>query len=238
MYGWRARLGIITPSANIVTEPEFELMSPEGVTCHYQKFHFRGGGVEDLKNLEKVVPEAAELISHVRPSAMAMCCTGGSFAGGLGYDQMLIEKMRERNGGIPTTTTSTAMIEAFHVLGVKSVSMAVPYLEEVAMVEKQFIEDHSITVQDIRWLDVPDALEVAAISMETLYRLAKDVDKEESHAILLSCIAVHTVEIIEALEQDLKKPVVSSNQVTLWKLLRMAGVHEKLEGFGKLLAEH
>ena len=106
------------------------------------------------------------------------------------------------------------------------------------MVEKQFIEDHGIKVTDIRWLDVPDALEVAAISMETLYHLAKDVDKEESHAILLSCIAVHTVEIIEALEQDLKKPVVSSNQVTLWKLLRMAGVHEKLEGFGRLLAEH
>jgi maleate cis-trans isomerase len=45
---------------------------------------------------------------------------------------MLIRKMQERTGDIPTATTSTTMIEAFHVLGVKSVSMAVPYLEEVA----------------------------------------------------------------------------------------------------------
>ena len=75
MYGWRARLGILTPSANVVTEPEFELMAPEGVTCHYQKFHFTGGGVEDLKKLEKMVPDAAELISHAGPAAIAMCCT-------------------------------------------------------------------------------------------------------------------------------------------------------------------
>jgi maleate isomerase len=238
MYGWRARLGIITPSANIVTEPEFELMSPEGVTCHYQKFHFKGGDVQDLKNLEKVVPEAAELISHARPEAIAMCCTGGSFAGGVGYDKMLIKKMRERNGGIPTTTTSTAMIEALNILGVRSISMAVPYLEEVAMVEKRFIEDHGIKVRNIKWLGVPDALDDAAISMDTQYHLAKEVDKKDSDAILLSCVAVHTVEIIEALEYDIQKPVISSNQVTMWKLLRMVDVNEKIYGFGKLLSEY
>jgi len=237
MYGWRARLGIVTPSANVVTEPEFELMRPEGVPCHYQKFHFTGGGVEDLKNLEKVVPDAAELISHARPAAMAMCCTGGSFAGGYGYDKMMIQKMQERNGNLPTTTTSTAMIDAFKELGIKRVSMAVPYLQEVAMVEKKFIEDHGIQVPNIKWLSVPDALEDAAISRETVYTLAKEVDNSKSDAILISCIALHTIGIIEALECDIKKPVITSNQVTMWKLLRLAHVNERIEGFGKLLSE-
>lgn len=59
-----------------------------------------------------------------------------------------------------------------------------------------------------------------------------------SNAVLLSCIAVHSLEIIEALEYDLKKPVVSSNQVTMWKLLRMAGVDERITGFGRLLSEN
>jgi len=238
MYGWRARLGILTPSANVVTEPEFELMRPEGVSCHYQKFHFTGGGVEDLRNLEKVVPDAAELISHAGLAAVAMCCTGGSFAGGYGYDKMLIQKMQDRNGNLPTTTTSTAMIDAFNELGIKKVSMAVPYLEEVAMTEKKFIEDHGIQVLNIEWLSVPDALEDAAISSETVYNLAKEVDEAESDAILISCVALHTIEIIEALECDLKKPVITSNQVTMWKLLRLANVNERTEGFGRLLSEH
>ncbi|MBW1767246.1 MAG: Asp/Glu racemase [Deltaproteobacteria bacterium] len=238
MYGWRARLGILTPSANVVTEPEFKLMAPEGVTCHYQKFHFTGGGVEDLKKLEKMVPDAAEMISHAGPAAIAMCCTGGSFAGGYGYDKMMIQKMQERNGNLPTTTTSTAMIDAFNELGIKKVSMAVPYLEEVAMTEKRFIEDHGIQVTNMKWLNIPGALDNAAISNETFYHLAKEVDEQESDAVLISCVAVHTIGIIEALEYDLKKPVVTSNQVTMWKLLRLADINERIEGFGKLLSEH
>jgi maleate isomerase len=238
MYGWRARLAVITPSANVVTEPEFEMMLPEGVTCHYGKFHFTGGDVEDLKNLEQLVPDAAELISHAQPDAMAMCCTGGSFAGGVGYDKMMIEKMQDRNGHLPTTTTSTAMIEAFQALGVKRVSMAVPYLEDVALAEKKFIEGHGIGVQNLKWLSIPGAIDNAAISQETLYHLAKSVNDDKSDAILLSCVAVHTVEIIDALECDLKKPVVTSNQATFWKLLRLAGIKATFSGFGELLIEH
>jgi maleate isomerase len=237
MYGWRARLGIITPSSNIVTEPEFELMTPEGVSCHYQKFAFTGGGVEALRKLEELVPDAAGLISHARPSVVAMCCTGGSFAGGHGYDQMLIQKMKERNGNVPTTTSSTSMIEAFKKLGVRKVSLAVPYLEEVAMAEKKFVEDHGIQVLNIKWLDLQDAIEIATVPKETVYQLACAVNEPESEAIFLSCIALHTAEVIEKLEYDLKKPVISSNQATMWSLLRLANVNEKVEGYGQLLSK-
>ena len=238
MYGWRTRLGIITPSSNIVTEPEFKLMTPEGVSCHYQKFAFTGGGVEALKKLEQLVPDAAELISHARPMVVAMCCTGGSFAGGYGYDQMLIQKMKERNGNVPTTTSSTSMIEAFNKLGIKKVSLAVPYLEEVAMAEKKFIEDHGIQVLNVKWLNLQDAIEIATVPKEIVYSLASEVHEPESEAIFISCIALHTIEVIEKLEYDLQKPVISSNQATMWHLLRLANVNEKIEGYGQLLSRY
>ena len=238
MYGWRTRLGIITPSSNVVIEPEFELVRPEGVSCHYHKFSFTGGGVEALKNLEKLVPDAAELISHARPAAVAMVCTGGSFAGGYGYDKKLIQMMKERNGNLPTTTTSTSMIDAFNRLGIRKISMAVPYLEEVAVVEKKFIEDHGIQVLNMKWLNLQDALEIASVRKETIYSLAKEVDEPEAEAVFISCVALHTMEVIEALEHDLNKPVISSNQATIWNLLRMANVNEKIEGYGQLLSKY
>jgi maleate cis-trans isomerase len=238
MYGWRARLGIITPSSNIVTEPEFELITPTGVSCHYQKFAFTGGDIEALKSLERLVPDAAELISHIRPSALAMCCTGGSFAGGLGYDQLLIRKMKERNGNVPTTTSSTAMIEAFKTLGVKKVSLAVPYLEEVAMAEKKFVEDHGIEVVNIKWLGLQDSIEIAGVPPEVVYNLACQVNEPETEAVFLSCIAMHTIGVIEKLESDLQKPVISSNQVTIWHLLRLAHINERIEGYGQLLLKY
>ncbi len=44
------------------------------------------------------------------------------------------------------------------------------------------------------------------------------------------------VGIIQKLEQDLGKPVISSNQACFWHTLRLAGVKEKIEGYGTLLA--
>jgi maleate isomerase len=38
-------------------------------------------------------------------------------------------------------------------------------------------------------------------------------------------------------EQDLKKPVISSNQASLWRTLRLVGVRQPITGFGSLLRE-
>jgi maleate cis-trans isomerase len=144
--------------------------------------------------------------------------------------------MESQSGGAPATTSSTAMIEAFKTLGVNKVSLAVPYLEEVAMAEKKFVEEHGIEVVNIKWLGLQDSLEIASVPPEVVYDLACQVNEPETESIFLSCIALHTVEIIETLEIDLQKPVVSSNQATMWHLLRLAQVNEEIDGFGQLLS--
>ena len=40
--------------------------------------------------------------------------------------------------------------------------------------------------------------------------------------------------ILEALQEDLKKPVITSNQATMWRLLRLANINTELKGFGRL----
>ena len=112
MYGWRARLGIIIPSSNIVTEPSFNLMTPEGVSCHYHRFRFKGGKseaevVERLKKAQDFIADASEMITHARPAVVVMAGTGVSFIGGYGYDQMLIEKMKERKTMMKDISTVT-----------------------------------------------------------------------------------------------------------------------------------
>ena len=127
MYGWRARLGILVPSQIIAIEPEFDLVVPEGVSCHYHRFSFAATGKEDvevvarLRKAEAYVADAAALICDVRPAVVAMTGTGVSFIEGHGHDQVLIKKMMERNGNLPTTTTSTSVIAAFQKLGIKKV---------------------------------------------------------------------------------------------------------------------
>jgi len=242
MYGWRARLGILVPSAIIATEPEFSLMTPEGVSCHHHRFAFIGGKsneeiVRRLKKAEDHIADASEIITHVRPDVVAMTGTGVSFIGGYGYDQMLIKKMKERNGNLPTTTTTTSVIDALRKLEIKNVSIAMPYVEQVSKTVVKFVEDSGVKVLNARWLNKggPD---IAEVSKETLYNLVKEVDDPDSEAIFISCTDLHTIEIIEKLENDLQKPVISSNQATMWNMLRLANINDKIQGYGQLLSKY
>lgn len=242
MYGWRARLGILVPSGIIALEPEFSLMTPEGVSCHYHRFKFSGGNSEEevvkrLKKAEEYIGDASEMITHVRPAVVAMAGTGVSFISGYGYDQMLIKKMKERNGNLPTTTTSTSVLEAFRKLGITKVSMAMPYVEQVSKTAVKFVEDNGVKVLNAKWLNKAGT-DIAETSKETLYHLAREVDDPKSEAIFISCVGLHTIEIIEKLENDLQKPVITSNQATMWNMLRMANINDRIQGYGQLLSNY
>jgi maleate isomerase len=234
MYGWRARLGVLVPSGILATEPEYGKMTPEGVSCHYHRISFQGGGIDNLKKVEEGLEDATRIIMHVRPTAMAMTGTGVSFAGGYGYDQKMIEKMKKINGNLPTTTTSSSAIDALHRLGVKKISMAMPYIEEVALAAVKFVEESGIVVIKKKWLSETPAY----VPREKIYGLAREVDTSESEAIFLPCTGWHTIDIIEKLEGDLKKPVISSNQATMWNLLRLANINDKIQGYGQLLSQY
>lgn len=241
MYGWRARLGVLVPSGIIAIEPEFRLMTPEGVSCHYHRFNFTGGNgneevMERLRKAADYIADASELITHARPAVVVMTGTGVSFIGGYGYDQMLIKKMKERNGNLPTTTTSTSVIEALKKLGIKKVSMAMPYIEAVSRTAVKFVEDNGIKVLNAKWLNKA-GFDIAEVSKETLYNLAREVDEPESEALFISCVGLHTIEIIERLENDLQKPVITSNQATMWNVLRLANINDKIQGYGQLLSK-
>ncbi len=232
MYGWRARLGVLVPSGILATEPEFARMTPEGVSCHYHRISFQGGGIESLKKVEEGLAEATRIILHVGPAAMAMTGTGVSFAGGYGYDRKMITKMKKINRNLPTTTTSSSAIEALNKLGVKNISMAMPYSEEVAKAAVKFVEKSGIRVLKQKWLNENPA----QVSPGKVYGLARAVDTPESEAIFLPCTGWHTIDILEKLEGDLRKPVISSNQATMWNLLRIAGINDNIPGYGQLLA--
>jgi maleate isomerase len=242
MYGWRARLGILVPSGIVATEPDCMTLCPEGVSCHFHRVQFAGGstGKECVENLSKVgnsVAAATKMICDAHPSVVALSGTGVSFVGGHGYDQIIIRTLKESSGGLPATTTSSSVIEALRVLGVKTVSIAMPYPEEVSRIAGKFVEDNGFRVPDMQWLGL-SRFDIAEVSEETLYHLAKSVDRPESEAIFISCTNLHTLGIIDMLETDLGKPVVSSNQATMWNMLRMAGIKDQFPGFGRIFSDY
>lgn len=234
MIGWRARLGVLVPSANIVMEPDMYRMAPPGVSVHFSRVWATEDTPEQLEGMIEYVPRCCEELSHGLMDVYGFGCTGGSLMGGLGYDRKIIQIMEEKTGK-PATTTSTAVIEAFKELGITRVSVGTPYEDWLNEKERIFFEANGVKVITIKGFGIPDAEGIAGQDPGKIYRLAREVNHPEAQAIFLSCTDLRAAEILEVVERDLGKPAISSNQATLWAMLKLAGIKEPAKGLGSLL---
>ena len=129
------------------------------------------------------------------------------------------------------------MMAAFKHLGIKKLCIATPYPLDVNEIEKKFLEDNGFKVLECDGLDLTDNNILAHVSPNILYRLAKTVDRPGADAVFISCTGLDAMDAIEPLEQDIGKPVLTSNQVSFWHAFKMAKVGEPIQGYGRLMRE-
>ncbi|AMM54085.1 maleate cis-trans isomerase family protein [Pyrococcus kukulkanii] len=236
MFGWRGRFGLIVPSSNTTMEMEFHRYIPEGISLHTARMPLRNVNEEELTKMATFATDAAKLLADAGVELIVFGCTSGSFIGGRDFEKE-IEMKIEEEVNIETFTTSTAVIEALNVLDIQSLLVITPYIEEINQKEKEFLEANGFEVLDIRGLGIEDNLEIGKLEPYTAYRLAKATFIDEADGIFISCTNWRTFEIIEKLESDLRVPVVTSNQATLWMALRALDVSDELP-LGRLFREY
>ena len=62
----------------------------------------------------------------------------------------------------------------------------------------------------------------------------RDADTPDADGMFISCTGLHVDGLIEPLEHELGKPVLTSNQCGLWGSLRALGIPDQLPGLGTL----
>jgi maleate isomerase len=239
LLGWRARIGLIVPDSLIPTEPWFYRVKPTGVSFLTTRMALgKKTTPETLKKMKEHALRGARELANSEVDVIGFCCTSGSFIEGMGYDQR-ISKEIEDEVGIPATTTTTGFVEALNLLDIKSLVLVTPYVEEINRIERDFLENLGIQVHGIGSLNKVDVIDYTNTTAGELYRLTKSTfnGNPEAKGVFISCMSMRAMDVIGALETDLEVPVITSDQATLWKLLRFAGVKEKIDGYGRLLHE-
>lgn len=236
-YGSRARIGLIYPAGGWVMEPEMQAMSPAGVITLTTRVSLLDVNESQLSLVGAQATEAAALLTQAPVSVIALGCTSGSFIGGPDYDQELIREMTRRADGTPCTTTSTAVVKALRALGVKKIAVGTPYIDEVNEKAVDFLTHHGFDVVSCVGLGLIRDIEIDAQPLEGVYGLAKSADTPDAEAVVILCTGIRSVPVLDMLERDLNKPVVSAIQATFWDCLRLSGVKDQIEGFGSLLRE-
>lgn len=231
---WRAKLGIIYPADGALDHEYWELV-PSGVSVHITRISVpqeeQTLAVLEAQTQSPDIEKAAANLNLIRLDAIAYACTSGSFLHGFGSDSKIIRRM-ETASGVPCTTTTTSAVRALKALGSKKLSVVTPYPDEINARLKIFLEDSGFHVVALKGLGL--YREIYNQPAGDAYRLAREADNIAADAIFISCTNFRSVEVLKVLEQDLGKPVVSANQVTVWDLLRLAGVNPVNEKYGKL----
>ena len=234
MVGWRARFGVIVPSNNVVLEPDLYRMAPAGISVHFARIWSGKDTQEEMEAMIHHVPKCCEELSHARIDVYGFGCTGGSLMGGLGYDQKIIQIMKERTGK-PSTSTSTAVLEAFKELRITRISVVTPYEDWLNEKLKNFLAANGIEVLALNSLPLRGGEAMNTVPPEVVYRYALDTDRPEAQGIFISCTDLQATEVLKVIERDLGKPAIGSNQATFWAMLRLGGFKEPVQGFGMLL---
>lgn len=227
MYGWRSRLGLIVPSSNTTNEPEFYRRLPEGVSLHTARMHLEEANAQALERMADEVERCADLLSTANVDAIAYGCTTGSLVKGAGYDEEIESRLTEA-ANVPAVATAASIKRALDALEVQSLAITTPYIQDLNDREQKFLDDAGYEVVDITGLELEPNYDIGSQRPEVAYRKAKALDHQNADGVFISCTNYRTFEIIEQLEADLGKPVVTSNQATLWDVLRRMDVNVDL----------
>ena len=217
-------------------EPEFYAMAPDGVSIHSTRIHLPEASVTGLSNMMEgeQVEEAAGLLAKAPLDVITFGGTSATFLEGLGNDRKVIERIESASAGVPGSATSSAAVRALSVLGIKKPCFVGPYISEVTERGRRFFAQSGFEVTGAHGMEVRGDRDINAITLERTYQFARERVEDEADGVFISCTGLRTIGAIEALEQDLGRPVVSAIQATFWDALRIAGVGERIEGFGSL----
>ena len=227
------KLGIIVPSWNTVMEYETQLMAGGAMSVHSMRIPHTADTEEKLLWLGTQAPGAAALLAHAKVDVICYGCAAGGFLKGPVEDRALGEKIAKETG-IPVAVSSAAVAEALRTLGAKRVSLASPYAPWLNERLKQYLTAAGFEIMAMQGLDTQNH---AAVTNERIEALIGEVDRPETQAIFVSCSNFPTLGIIESMEKKLGKPIVASNQASMWKMLRLMGDKKVVSGAGRLFRE-
>ena len=228
------RIGLLAPSSSTTQEYEYGRILPEGITLHTARLVLRTVDPNATISIVEEIEQESRKLADADVDVIVLAATAPSSRKGLGYDRELIGRI-ETASGKRATTASTGLMQALEVLGARKIAIAAPWSDEVNRIAAAFIEASGVQVLAQRALGNVANLDIGLLDPLSAFELGCAVDQPDADAVMLACGNWRTLGIVDRLEATLGKPVVTTNQVTLWAALRLIGHTAPVPGWGRLL---
>ncbi|MCY4582819.1 MAG: hypothetical protein OXE50_08525 [Chloroflexi bacterium] len=244
-YAWRARVGMITPSGvHEMNSFEFYLMAPPGVSVAMTSLLSKGWGpdIDSFVRLEEATQEIAER----GVGSLVQAGTPHVVHREWPYHQTVVDRIKAI-ADIPAATDIGACMDGMQRLAMSRVVLLSPFRDPDNQALASYVSNAGIEV--VAWDSILDHVvgatgnfmyDIATLPLSTVYAAARKLyaaNADRVDGIWITGAAMPTVGIVEALESDTGAPVVSSMQAMAWTGMRLAGLPQRIEGFGRLVRE-
>ena len=233
----RAKLGFVLLATEQTIEENMFRLCPSGVGVHFTRAYNPDSiTVESLtRQADDLARAARTLLPDGSLDVIGYACTSGSLV--IGEDRVFAE-LSKGAPGARTTSLISGVLRALRAVGATRVAVATPYLDEINDREVTYMERAGFEICAIRGLNLEKDSDMIRVRPDTIARLAASVDRPDADAVFISCGALRSIDVVDALEQQLGKPVICSNQAMMWDMLRLAGIDDRIDGYGRLLRDH
>lgn len=232
----RAKIGFVLLPNEQTIEHEMMRMAPDGVGVYFS----RGMMPREISTaaLARMADTMAETAGRILPDdrldVICYACTSGTVAVG---EARAMAELEKGAPGARATTLMTAVKRALNRFGARRLAVGTPYVDELNGRVAAHLVESGFEIANFQGLGLNYDHEMTRVAPEFLVEFAHAIDRTDADALLLSCGALRSIEVLDRIERELGKPVVASNQAMIWDCLRLAGVEDRIDGYGRLLRE-
>lgn len=216
-------MGVVAPF-DFALDRELWRWVPDDVSLHLTRTPFVPVEVSlDLARMvseHETLREAVRALCAVSPEVITYACTSGSFVSGCAGERAMTAAMIQA-GEVPALTTSGALLTALRELDVRRVAVVTPYTKSVTDALEEYLAEGGAEVCGRSYLGL--TREIWRVGYREVVDMAREATRDAPDALFISCTNLPTYDVIPQLEAELRMPVISANQVTVWAALRTIG---------------
>ncbi len=235
-FGWRKRIGILSPTVIETACYDFGRLAPDGVAMcaitsnveHWSKDNFERDVIEPLVKSAKYL--ASRNVDYIMHCGMPVVTTQGK-----GFEERVVKIITDATG-ISSSTSIRSAIRALEHLGVRKVAVLSPYPPELHQSALKFLKDSGFEV-------------VAEKTMDVVFKRLQDVTPAEiadnavrllasapsAQGIYIPCNQWSAADAAPLIEKT-NVPVVTGSHADHWEAFRVLGINDRIEGHGRLMA--
>ena len=230
------KIGVIALSTDFTIEQDFRrICHNQNVDIYVNRIPFENPLTHE--NYLKMANYLAEIAHNILPGekidSIAYGCTSGTVAIG---DEKIVHEIHKTKPNVYVSTPITAAIKSFSKMRINKIAVLTPYPKLVNETIFNFLAKQDIEITSFSSFNLEYDSDIASVDPKYLIETIDKINHKDADAVFVSCTALRIVEVLDQIEKQISKHVISSNQAMIWDCLRSVNINNSVSGYGALFS--